>query len=76
MTTTHNHPTTCHDCGCELHIYEQASLIAGRPAHILAECKTKGCGLYMVTLGLEKLQTMSEEKRESYREMSAKFNAR
>lgn len=71
-----NHPTTCHDCHCELHIYEQTSLIAGRPNHILAECKNKACGLYMVTLGLEKLQTLTDAQRESYREMSAKFNAR
>lgn len=56
----------CRCCHQPLHIYEQPSLLPGRPAHQLAECHTPGCDLEAVTRQLDELLALTPEEIDSY----------
>lgn len=57
----------CRDCKNPLNTYPQKF---GSNVVIVAECKTPGCLLKNVTLQLETLLNMSEEKAQTYRDMN------
>ena len=58
----------CHDCGQPLRVYTQPSPVADHPDYDQAECVNGACLLWKVTLEPQRLASLTEAQRESYRE--------